>query len=118
MDEPGDEVRTVRRERDDKNSAPSYVSKDFGFEVSDMTRDMADQLGYKDHRGVVITHVDADGMAAERGLNEGMLVKKVGQKEVSNLEEFQQAMKGQSTERGVMLLVRAGEGNRFVVLKK
>ncbi|HEY2838674.1 MAG TPA: Do family serine endopeptidase [Pirellulales bacterium] len=117
-DEPADEVRTVRRGKDDKNSTPSYVSKDFGFEVSDMTRDMAEQLGFKDHRGVVITHVDGDGLAAEKGLNEGMLVKKVGSKEVTNLEEFQQAMKEAKPERGVMLLVRAAEGNRFVVLKK
>jgi len=117
-DEPSDDVRMVRRGRDENSSTPSYISKDYGFEVSDMTGDMADQLGFKDHRGVVITNVDADGIAAAQGLNEGMLVKKVGQKEVTNLEEFQQAMKAQSPEKGVMLLVRAAEGNRFVVLKK
>jgi len=117
-DEPGDEVRTVRNQGEEKSSQPSYVNKDFGFEVSAMTKDMAEQLGFNGHQGVVITHVDDGSLAAEHGLSEGMLVKKVGQKEVKSLEEFQQVMKDHNPERGVMLLVRAAEGNRFIVLKK
>ena len=67
---------------------------------------------------MVITNVTPDGLAAERGLGEGMVVKKVGKQSVTTMDEFKKAIASESNERGVLLLVRTPEGNSFVVLKK
>jgi hypothetical protein len=46
-----------------------------------------------------------------------MVVTQAGQKPVKSAEEFKAAMEQQSLEKGVLLLIRAGEGTRFVVIR-
>ena len=48
----------------------------------------------------------------------GMLILKVGSKPVKSVDDFKNAMKGESLEKGILLLVRAGTNNRFVVLQR
>ncbi len=111
------EVRNVRGA--DKEANPhSFTSDELGLEVADLNAAEAEQLGYKGVEGVVITGVAADGLAAEHGLSDGMVIKKVGKQSVGTVEEFKKALADQSSDRGVLLLVRTPEGNRFVVLKK
>ena len=47
-----------------------------------------------------------------------MLIRAVGKTPVKNVEQFAQALKKQSLDAGVMLLVRTSEGNQYVVLTK
>ena len=82
-----------------------------------MSSTEAEQLGFKGMEGVVITNVVPNGLAAEHGLAEGMLIKKVGDQYVTNVEQFKKAIADKTTDRGVLLLVRTTGGNRFVVLK-
>jgi serine protease Do len=95
-----------------------YKSDELGIEVSELTANNAEQLGFKDLKGVVITGVDDNSLAAETGLREGMLVMKVGKLRVESTTDFKKAMETESVERGVLLLVRTEQGNRFVVLQK
>ncbi len=111
------EIRNVGGSQGDRDSR-SFSSNELGLEVADMSVEEADQLGYKGVSGVVITSVDPDGLAAEHGLSDGMVIKKVGKQAVTSVEEFKKAVADESTERGVLLLVRTPAGNRFVVLKK
>ncbi len=94
-----------------------YKSNDLGIEVGELTANNAEQLGFKDFKGAVITGVDNDGPAAESGLREGMLIMKVGKQRVESVAEFKAAMEHESLDRGVLLLVRTDQGNRFVVLQ-
>jgi hypothetical protein len=47
-----------------------------------------------------------------------MLVLKVGKQEVASAADFDAAVKKQSLEDGILLLVRTKAGNRFVVLQQ
>ncbi|HVC98153.1 MAG TPA: Do family serine endopeptidase [Pirellulales bacterium] len=96
----------------------AHKSHELGIEVGELTANNAGQLGFKDLKGVVITGVDDDGLAAEAGLREGMLIMKVGKTRVETVADFKKAMDEESVERGVLLLVRTEQGNRFVVLQK
>jgi serine protease Do len=116
-EEPRDEFRNVRESGRDDDSSPSFASKELGIEVADFTAAEAEQLGFKGFEGVVITNVSPDGLAAEHGLADGMLIMKVGKQKVTSVDEFKKAMANESAERGVLLLVRTPAGNRFVVLK-
>jgi len=98
--------------------ASGYTNDDLGLDVGDLTEELAEQLGYEGFSGVVITGVDIDGIAAEAGISEGMLVLKVGSKVVKSVADFKAAMKGESLKEGILLLIRAKDSNRFIVLQK
>lgn len=91
---------------------------DLGLEVADLTAEAARQLGYDQVTGVAITSVKTDGPAAAAGLHDGMLIEKVGQRRVTTVAEFREALKEVSVEKGVLLLVRSPRGSQFVVLRK
>lgn len=96
---------------------PGYTSGDLGLDVDELSEELAEQLGYEGFSGVVITGVDGDGIAATAGIGEGMLILKVGSKVVKSVADFEAAMKGESLEEGILLLIRAKDSNRFVVLQ-
>ena len=99
--------------------APATVSEqELGIEVADVSAEQSESMGYKGFDGVVIAAVEPDSIATEAGLRRGMLIMKVGRKAVTNVDEFQQAMSGESLADGVLLQVRTPNGNRFVTLSK
>ncbi len=108
---------------EEKSTDPdAFDVDDMGIEVSDLSADKAESMGFKGQTGVLITKVDADKPAGESGLREGMLILKVGHKSVKNIDEFKTALKGTSLKEGVVLLVRIHSGNQsanqFVVVKE
>jgi serine protease Do len=95
----------------------STGDKKLGVEVSNLTPDVAEKLGVKPGEGVVITSVHNGSPAQMAGLATGMVIVEVGRKPVKTVEEFQAAMEKQSISKGVMLLIRSGEGTRFIVIQ-
>jgi serine protease Do len=90
-----------------------------GMEVTDLTPELAESLGFKDSiKGVVVSNVEPDGLAAQAGLKRGVLVTKVDRKPVSTAAEFKKAVEGGSLKQGVLLQVRSSQGGTgFLVLK-
>jgi serine protease Do len=103
----------------DKNPAPAPQSEfgRLGLQVSDLTDDVARQLSMTGVDGVVITGVDPHSLAASAGLEEGMVITRVGPKKVGSVEEFRTAMQDVDLKEGLLLLVQTSDGSRFVVLK-
>jgi serine protease Do len=88
-----------------------------GIEVSDMTEELAQRLGYEGYEGVVVTSVDRNKPAFAKNIRAGMLIRRVDKTDVATKEEFLDAMEGQSLEDGIMLLVRTQQGNQaFIVV--
>ena len=98
--------------------SPAYSNSELGLEVDDLTAQLAKWLGYEDFQGVLITGVEPDGIAAAAGIRSGMLILRISNKIVKSVDEFKAAMKTQSLEKGVLLLIRTESGNRFVVLRQ
>jgi len=90
----------------------------FGLQVGPLDNDVAQQLGVGAGSGVVITGVEDRSPADKVGLEAGMAIVQVAKKPVKNVAEFEAAMRSASPDKGVLLLVRSGDGSRFVVLKK
>ncbi len=103
----------------DENAAPAPQSEfePLGLQVSDLTDDVARQLNLSGVHGVMITGVDPDSLAASAGLEEGMVISRVGQKKVASVEEFRAAVNDVDLNEGLLLLVQTSDGSRFVVLK-
>ncbi len=118
---PGDLAAPSRSSRGNDpgtDDSPAYYNKELGLGIGDLTAPLAERLGYKGFSGVLVTQVERDGMAALAGIREGMLILRVGRKPVGSVEQFKAALKGKSLEKGILLLVRIENGNRFVVLQK
>jgi serine protease Do len=102
-----------------ENEADSVEVDKIGVEVSDLTPETAEQLGYPDNtRGVLITKVDSDGLAAAGGLRRGMVIAKVNKKPVTSAKALKEALAAASLDKGVLLQVQSPQGGTNYVLLK
>ena len=103
----------------DKNyeRGPNFISEELGIELRDLTPEIAQKLGLDANSGVIVAAVRPDGVAAPSGIRKGMIILLVEQQRVHSVAEFKAAMKDESLEKGVLLLVRTQSGNRFLLLK-
>ena len=78
----------------------------------------ADRTNSSDPRGVVVTKVDPDGPAAERGFKIGDIILDVGGSKVSNPAEVSKAIADArgGGKRTVLMRVKSGEQTRFVAI--
>lgn len=88
-----------------------------GLEVTGLTPEVASQLQLSGTSGVVITAVKPNSPAAKAGLQDSMVIQRVGKTRVNNVQDFQNAMTKVSLEDGVLMLVNAGGSSQFVVVK-
>ena len=70
------------------------------------------------NEGVVVTAVNADGVAAEHGFQVGDIILEVGGKTVSTLAEVRKSLADARSEgkHTVLFRVKSGDGTKFVAL--
>jgi serine protease Do len=95
------------------SSRPEGVDK-LGLTVVTLTKELADQYGYKGDNGVMVTQVDPGSVAARSGIRPGILVQEVNRKRIRDTFEFRQAVSGKAT---VLLLIKDKRGSQFVALQ-
>jgi len=88
-----------------------------GLQLSELNPDVAAQLGIEKTAGLVIAGVKPGSPASNAGLEEGMVILKVGIRSVKSLDDFTAAIKEVNPEDGILLLVQAGQASQFVVVK-
>lgn len=118
---PEDYTEALRRARRSSPAEPQSESEisALGIEVTDLTSELAEQLGLKYERsGIVVKSVAPDSIAAEAGLQPGDLIQRVGTKPVKDVAAFRQVLKNADLAKGVLLHIRRGEGSAFVVVKQ
>ena len=95
---------------------PSDTAEKLGFDVANLTDDLASRLGYDGESGVVVTRVDSGSTAAQVGIEPGMLIKEVNRQKVRNKKEFTEEIK-QAKKKGVaLLLLQQGEDTSTVLV--
>ncbi len=117
MERRGDQPQLARGQRGGGPGAPAEI-KDLGIQVADLTPETAQRYGYEEGQGVLITDVDPAGLAVKAGLEPGMLILQVGGKPVRSVAQFKEALQGADSARGIPMLVRAGDRQMFVLIRK
>jgi serine protease Do len=114
----GTDEQPAPRRQPERQKEPIGLEK-VGVEVTDLTPEMAQQLGFKkDTKGAVITAVERNSLASEAGLRKGFLITKVNKKPVDSAAAVKDALKKASLAKGVLLQVQSAEGGvDYVVLK-
>ncbi len=89
---------------------------ELGMKLQKLTADLAEQFGYEGASGVLVTAVEPGSIAARAGIKRGDLIEEVDRQEVKNSAEVKKLIK-ESKKKTVLLLVRQGEGSRYLALK-
>ena len=88
-----------------------------GMALQDITPEMAQGLGLKEPRGVVVTQIEPGSPADAAGLQVGDVILEVNRAKVRNLREAQQALEKGGPDRGTLLLVKRGDAQIFIAIK-
>jgi len=81
----------------------------FGLRVSNVTPDLAKQLGLKKAEGVVIVGVEPNSVAQTAGLKAGDIILEVNRQKISSENDYRSVMEKVKLDQGVLFLIdRAG----------
>ena len=86
----------------------------FGLRVSNVTPDIAKQLGLTKTEGVVIVGVDPNSVAQRAGLKAGDIILEVNRQKVFNENDYRSVMEKPKPDQGVLFLIDR-EGSTFFV---
>ncbi len=100
-----------------KQQEEPQTSQKLGLSVQMLTPDIADQLGYQNESGVVVTEVYSGSPAEEAGLQRGDLIKEVNRREVRTIQDFEREVKDLKTDDVAALLVRRGPNTFYTTIK-
>jgi serine protease Do len=105
----------------EEDNAEVSVEK-FGFDVADLTPELARSLGYKSTlEGVAVTVVQPGSVAAEAGLRRGDVITKINRKSVTSAKDVRDALEKAPSGKSLLLQVqyrdRLGVGSRYIILK-
>jgi serine protease Do len=110
------------------NQAPGEEEKaevtidKFGFDVADLTPELARKYGYRSSmEGVVVTDVQAGSLAEEAGLRRGVLISKINRKSVPSAEDVRKVLQKAPSGRNVLFQVQypetLGGGSGYIAIK-
>jgi len=114
VEKRSDQPQVVARARP---GAPAEID-DLGLEVSGVTGEAADRYGYERGQGVLITSADAGGIGSRAGLRGGMLILQVAGKKVTTVAQLKAALAKADLAKGIPMLVRHGDRQMFILIKK
>ena len=100
-------------------SSDKSKSGTLGLSVGTLNSENREKYGFEDDvSGVVVTDIDPNGAAAQRGLREGDIIKRIDKKQISSPDDVKQAIKTSrdSDKKSVLLLVERDKQVRFIVV--
>jgi serine protease Do len=101
--------------RQPKVKADEYETK-LGFTVKEITDAIYREYMLEDKEGVLVSYVEVGGAASTAQLQEDDIIKKVEKFEIKNLDDFKKSLDQVKDEKQIMLTVKRGKTQRFVLL--
>ena len=90
----------------------------FGMEVSNITDNLAQKYHLADGiKGVVITSLNPQGIAAANGLQEGDVIVKLNRSKIESVSEFASVLKDIKDGDTVLFYVQRGDANLFIAFQ-
>jgi serine protease Do len=111
-------IGTMPNERQASAEAPATRQSDAGVPHLGLSVAPASEVAGAGGKGVVVTAVDPNGPAAERGFEAGNVILAVGGKPVTSVEDVRNALRDAKAQgkHDVLVRVKRGEATAFVAL--
>jgi len=93
-------------------------AKLLGMTVQNITPDLAKRFEVEDGEGVIVTAIENDSAAAEKGISPGDIVTRINSESVDSVTSFKAALEGEDLEKGVIVHLNSKGSQRFEVLKQ
>ncbi len=88
-----------------------------GMTVQTLTRDVAEKYGVKFVPGIIVTEVEPDSPADNKGINVGDIIMEIDYKPVTSMPAFKNAIKNADLKKGVIISLLSEDVKKFVILK-
>lgn len=96
-----------------------YYDKALGIYINELSDDAAENLGYpRTTSGLLITEVEIGGPAYKEGLAAGMVLLRLDNRAVIELEDWQAAMTSCDRSKPMLALLLSGRGKHLVVFEQ
>tara|TARA_B100001146_G_scaffold46941_1_gene40476 strand:- start:131 stop:1537 length:1407 start_codon:yes stop_codon:yes gene_type:complete len=106
----------------------THINKIFGLTVANISDALIKKFdilsksaGWSDGsdvKGVVVTEILSGGIAEQAGFELGDLINRVGQKKISNINEFINEIEQYEEDKKILVLVKRGRASRFLTLRR
>src|SRR5439155_1322045 len=115
-DLPNEIARASNEIAPPEQGRPEDVGK-LGLQVQDITKEISERLHLGDARGVIVTDVADNSIAATQGIEREDVITEVDGKPVTNVRSFREALGKADPKRGVLLYLDRQGSKTFAVLK-
>jgi serine protease Do len=89
----------------------------FGLQVQELTKEMAQRFKLGVQKGVIVTDVTDNSLAAQQGIEREDVITEVDSKPVTDVKSFREALNKSDPKRGVLLYLDRKGSKTFAVLK-
>ena len=93
-------------------------AKLLGMTVQNITSDLAKRFEVEDGEGVIVTAIENESAAAEKGIAPGDIVTRINSETVDSVSSFKAALEGEDLKKGVVVHLNSKGSQRFEVLKQ
>src|SRR5205085_5064955 len=97
--------------------APEEETGKFGLQVQELSKEMADRMKLGVDKGVIVTDVADNSMAAQQGIEREDVITEVDGKSITDVKSFREALNKADPKRGVLLYLDRKGSKTFAVLK-
>jgi serine protease Do len=85
---PGQKLQPAPEETASSTNAEHF----FGMQLQDLSAELTEALGYQAGRGVLISSVESDSPADQVGIERGLVIYKVGQRDVNSVKDVEKLL--------------------------
>ena len=113
---PNDIARASNRPQLPSRPPEEQLGK-FGLQVQELTKEMAERMKLGVDKGVIVTDVTDNSLAAQQGIERGDVITEVDGRPVTDVKSFRESLNKADPKRGVLLYLDRKGSKTFAVLK-
>ncbi len=115
---PEEFTAVSRMRRSERKPEADTKAKLLGMTVQNINADLAKRFEVEVEKGVIVTAIENDSVAAEKGISPGDIVTRINSASVDSVATFKAAIEGEDLKKGVIVHLTSEGSQRFEVLKQ
>ena len=115
---PEEFTAVSRMRRSERKPEADTKAKLLGMTVQNINADLAKRFEVEVEKGVIVTAIENDSVAAEKGISPGDIVTRINSAPVDSVASFKAALEGEDLKKGVIVHLTSEGSQRFEVLKQ